>query len=86
VYEVDDHYGSVFIVMERLDGSNLKQHMGRQILTTCDVVDIAVQISKALGAAYAAGIVHRDIKPGNIVSSTGQVKVLDFGAPLPKAR
>jgi serine/threonine protein kinase len=80
VYEVDDHEGSAFIAMERVEGSNLKQHMARQTLTTPEIVDIALQITQALEAAHAAGIVHRDIKPGNIVvSSTGQVKVLDFG-------
>ena len=80
VYEVDDHEGSAFIAMERVEGSNLKQHMARQTLTTPEIVDIALQITQALEAAHTAGIVHRDIKPGNIVvSSTGQVKVLDFG-------
>jgi serine/threonine protein kinase len=80
VYEVDDHEGSAFIAMERVEGSNLKQHMARGTLATPEVVDIALQIAQALEAAHAAGIVHRDIKPGNIiVSTTGHVKVLDFG-------
>jgi serine/threonine protein kinase len=80
VYEVDDHDGAAFIVMERLDGPNLKAHMARRPLTTAEVVDISLQVAAALDAAHTAGIVHRDIKPGNIiVSSSGQVKVLDFG-------
>ena len=80
VYEVDEHEGMAFIVMERVEGSNLKQHMARQALDIPQIVDIALQITQALEAAHAAGIVHRDIKPGNIVvSTTGQVKVLDFG-------
>jgi serine/threonine protein kinase len=80
VYEVDEHEGSAFIAMERVDGTNLKVHMARKPMSTPEVVDIALQITGALDAAHAAGIVHRDIKPGNIVvSSTGQVKVLDFG-------
>jgi serine/threonine protein kinase len=80
VYEIDEHEGSVFMVMERVEGENLKQHMARQALSTQEVVSIALQITQALEAAHAAGIVHRDIKPGNIiVSATGQVKVLDFG-------
>ena len=80
VYEVNEHEGTAFIVMERVDGSNLKQHMARQALDMPQIIDIALQITQALEAAHAAGIVHRDIKPGNIVvSTTGQVKVLDFG-------
>jgi serine/threonine protein kinase len=80
IYEVDEHEGSAFIVMERCDGTNLKVHMARHQLATADVVRIALQVTQALGAAHAARIIHRDIKPGNIVvTPTGQVKVLDFG-------
>ena len=80
VYEVGEHEGTTFIAMERVDGLNLKLHMARQALGTPEVIDIALQVTAALDAAHAAGIVHRDIKPGNIlVGRTGQVKVLDFG-------
>jgi len=80
VYEIEEADGSAFMVMERVDGANLKAHMTRTTLSTPDIMGITLQITEALGAAHAAGIVHRDIKPGNIlVSSRGQVKVLDFG-------
>jgi len=80
IYEIDEDEGSAFIVMERLDGVNLKLHMARQTLTTPELAGIALQVTHALEAAHAAGVVHRDIKPGNIVvGSAGQVKVLDFG-------
>ena len=80
VYEIEEHAGEAFIVMERCDGVNLKVHMARTTLLTTEIVNIAMQIAAALQAAHTAGVVHRDIKPGNImVSSAGDVKVLDFG-------
>ena len=80
IFEIDTHEGRQFIAMEKLDGVNLKTYMSRQSLATADVVHIALQITDALDAAHQKGIVHRDIKPGNIiVSDAGHVKVLDFG-------
>jgi len=80
IYEIDRHEGRQFIAMERLEGVNLKTYMSRRQLTTAEIVEIALQIAFALGSAHARGIVHRDIKPGNvIVGEDGHVKVLDFG-------
>lgn len=80
IYEIEDHDGKPFIAMERLEGTNLKTHIARKTLETREIFEIAAQICQALEAAHGAGIVHRDIKPGNIfVAPTGQVKVLDFG-------
>lgn len=80
IHEIDHDGGDTFLVMERLEGSNLKLHMARKQLSTNEIVDIAMQVSDALAAAHAQGIVHRDIKPGNIfVCGDGRVKVLDFG-------
>jgi non-specific serine/threonine protein kinase len=80
VYEFDEHEGSTFIAMERVEGRNLKVHMAQRQLPTAEVVNISMQIASALEAAHAAGIVHRDVKPGNIiVGPNGVVKVLDFG-------
>jgi serine/threonine protein kinase len=80
LYDVGEHQGRRFIAMERCEGVNLKTYMARKTLETAEIVDIALQITHALAAAHAKGVVHRDIKPGNIVvSDTGQVKVLDFG-------
>jgi eukaryotic-like serine/threonine-protein kinase len=80
VYDIGDHEGRSFIVMEYVDGVNLKTHMTRRALTTAQIVEITMQIAGALEAAHAKSIVHRDIKPGNLlVATNGDVKVVDFG-------
>jgi len=80
IYEIDHFEGRAFIAMECVDGLNLKTYMARHELSTAAIVEISVQIAAALGSAHAKGIVHRDIKPGNIiVTDDGHVKVLDFG-------
>jgi len=80
IYEIDHDGGAAFIVMERLEGVNLKVYMSRKQLETREIVEIALQVTAALAAAHAQGVVHRDIKPGNIfVGTAGHVKVLDFG-------
>jgi serine/threonine protein kinase len=80
IYDVDTHDGRQFIAMERLDGVTLKTVMARDDLELERLLDITRQITAALAAAHAKGVVHRDIKPGNVmVSDDGHVKVLDFG-------
>jgi serine/threonine protein kinase len=80
IYEIDHDGGASFIVMERLEGVSLQVHLARGRLQTKEIIDIALQVTEALAAAHAKGVVHRDIKPGNIfVSTDGLVKVMDFG-------
>ena len=80
VFGIAEHEGKRFIAMERVQGVHLKLYVARQALDTKQVVDIASQVARALDAAHRAGIVHRNIKPGNVmVSDEGEVKVLDFG-------
>ncbi|MGO4600118.1 protein kinase domain-containing protein [Terrabacter sp. 2RAF25] len=81
VYDYGVDGSSHFIVMEHVDGSDLSRLL-RQVgrLTPSDAVRIAEQVCSALAAAHRAGVVHRDIKPGNvIVRPDGAVKVTDFG-------
>jgi tetratricopeptide (TPR) repeat protein len=72
--------GRPFIAMACYEGETLKERLGRGPLPPADAVAIAVQLGRGLGAAHARGIVHRDVKPGNIMlCPDGTVRLLDFG-------
>jgi len=80
IYEVDEEQATYYIVMEYVDGESLKDLIRREPLPMARVIEIAGQIGDGLGAAHQAGVVHRDIKPGNILlNKAGQVKIVDFG-------
>src|SRR5579871_1663745 len=80
IHGIEDNNGHPFIVMEKLDGESLKQHIGGHPMPLDKVLDVGVQVADALVASHIKGIVHRDIKPANIfLTPSGQVKVLDFG-------
>jgi serine/threonine protein kinase len=80
IHDVVEHEGAAFIVMEYLEGESLAARMRRGRLPIDRVVDIGRQLASALTAAHAKGVVHRDLKPGNIhIGPESAVKVLDFG-------
>ena len=83
VHDVGEADGRLFFVMELVDGVTLGAHAGGRSLEPSAVIAIGTQIADALDAAHAHGIVHRDIKPGNIlITSRGHIKVADFGVAI----
>jgi len=80
IHGIEDNNGHPFIVMEKLEGESLKQHIAGHPMNIDEVLDVGVQVADALMASHAKNIVHRDIKPANIfLTPGGPVKVLDFG-------
>lgn len=81
IYDVGDEKGISFIVMELVEGITLKEYIAKKgKLAVREATSIAIQVAQGLEAAHNSGIVHRDVKPQNIIISTdGKVKVTDFG-------
>jgi serine/threonine protein kinase/Tfp pilus assembly protein PilF len=80
IHEIDVAAGKIFIVMEYLEGANLKKKIESGPLKIGEVLDIMIRVAEGLQEAHEKGIIHRDIKSTNImVSEKGQVKIMDFG-------
>ena len=87
VHDIVGDEGVDFIVMEYVAGQTLAEILASRRLALDDALKYAVQIASALAAAHGAGVVHRDLKPGNImVDGQGVVKVVDFGLAKLAAR
>jgi hypothetical protein len=71
--------GQLFIVMAHYDGQTVKERLEAGPLAVDDAVEIAAQVAEGLAKAHAQGVVHRDIKPGNLILTEDGVKILDFG-------
>jgi serine/threonine protein kinase/TolB-like protein/Flp pilus assembly protein TadD len=80
LYDIGQHQGQPFLVMELLEGQTLKERIAEAALSESELLDIASQVAGALAAAHAKGVVHRDIKPANLfLCDGGPAKILDFG-------
>jgi serine/threonine protein kinase len=80
IYDIGTEGGLSFIVSELVDGETLARLIQRGPLPLRKLIEVSTQICEGLAAAHAAGVIHRDLKPGNIMlTGDGRVKILDFG-------
>ena len=80
VYDIGKKGGVSFIVSELVEGETLAAVIGHEPLPLRKLIEVGTQICEGLAAAHAAGVIHRDLKPGNIMlTRDGRVKILDFG-------
>src|SRR2546421_7206564 len=79
-FDCGEHEGMAYLAMELLEGIDLRTRMTKQGVTALEAIEIARQVADGLAYAHARGVVHRDIKPGNIMlNGDGQAKIMDFG-------
>jgi serine/threonine protein kinase len=84
IYEVGEHEGRLYLAMALCEGETLKDRVARGPVPLAEAIDLLAQIAAALEAAHAAGIVHRDVKPANVmIGPGGHVRLLDFGLAKP---
>jgi serine/threonine protein kinase len=79
VYDVGQQDGTAYFVMEYLEGESLEQRLKTGALPLADALKVAIDIADALAAAHVSGVVHRDLKPGNVMLTKQGAKLLDFG-------
>jgi serine/threonine protein kinase len=80
IYDIGNAGGVAFIAMEYLSGGSVRERLAEGRLTLDEALDLAGQVAQGLAAAHARGVVHRDLKPGNImITADGGAKIVDFG-------
>jgi eukaryotic-like serine/threonine-protein kinase len=80
LYGIEESDGAFALAMELVEGDTLTQRMAKGRIKLADSLAIAIQIAEAVEAAHRKGVIHRDLKPGNVmINRAGKVKVLDFG-------
>ena len=83
LYDVGSQDGTDFLVMEFLDGETLAERLRRGALPFAELLKIGMEVAEALEIAHRAGILHRDLKPGNIMLTKAGTKLMDFGLAKP---
>src|SRR4026207_1326 len=80
IFEIGEANGVHFIAMQYIEGETLTEKIEKDPIPFFRIIDWAIQISEAIAEAHSRGVIHRDLKPHNImVTENGQIKVLDFG-------
>jgi serine/threonine-protein kinase len=79
LHDIGEQNGTHYLVMELLEGETLASRLRRGALPEKEALRIGAEVAEALGAAHGKGVVHRDVKPGNVMLTRSGVKLLDFG-------
>src|SRR3954466_6292899 len=85
LFDVGSQDGIDFLVMEHLEGETLAERLKRGPVPLAQLIKAAIELAEALEKAHHAGLIHRDIKPGNIMLTKSGAKLLDFGLAKPSA-